>query len=119
MTESLMEANGSGRSGKWNFLVNRAELQMNTYYRMTAPEDLTILERLEWESWAADTRQAELDKTLAHYKAQLRQAEVQKFFVEFDDVNSDPSYLAEREHELGITILEWTAYREAKAQEVF
>lgn len=91
-----------------------------TYYRMTAPEDLTILEQLEWEAWTAKAREVELDKTLKHYNEQLRQSEVQKFFAEFDNPNSDPSYLAEREHELGVTILEWTAYREAKAtQEVF
>lgn len=89
---------------------------MDSYYKRTPPEDLTILERLEWEEWAAQARQAELNKTLKHYNEQLRLSEVQKFFAEFDSPESDPSYLAEREHELGITILEWTAYREAKAQ---
>ena len=43
-----------------------------------------------------------------------RKINLVRFFVEMEDSNSDPSYLAEREHELGITPEEWQEYRDSK-----
>ena len=37
-----------------------------------------------------------------------------KFFTEMEDSNTDPSYLAEREHELGVTKSEWAEYHASK-----
>lgn len=45
-----------------------------------------------------------------------RASDLHEFFTAFDNNDTDPSYLVEREHELGVTILEWTSYREAKQQ---
>lgn len=44
-----------------------------------------------------------------------RSLEIFRFFQEFDNTNSDPSYLAQREHELQITEQDWRIYRAAKA----
>jgi hypothetical protein len=48
-----------------------------------------------------------------------RAVEINDFFIAFDNVNSDPSWLAEREQEIGVTPDEWDAYRAEKAARTF
>jgi hypothetical protein len=53
---------------------------------------------------------------LADEHEAYRGSQLHDFFCEFDRADSDPSWLAEREHELNITPQEWQSYREAKEQ---
>jgi hypothetical protein len=66
-----------------------------------------------------DNCQDEIRGQHESYHEDDRSAIVRAFFTAFDNVNSDPSWLAEREQEIGVTPDEWEAYRAEKAARTF